>query len=48
MKSFSAFTRLFPGLFVQTVGGKWRPIDCLYNNKRITQWLEDMNFIFSY
>ena len=37
MTSFPAFT-LF---FVQK-------LSCLYNKKKITRWLEDMNFIFSW
>ena len=45
MTSFPALLRPF----VQTVGEKRRAIDLssVYNKKKITQWLEDMNFIFS-
>ena len=37
MTSSPAFTLLFV-----------RNYSCLYNKKKITQWLEDMNFIFSW
>ena len=37
MKSFPAFTLLFVQKY-----------SCLYNKKKITRWLEDMNFIFSW
>ena len=37
----------FSQLFVQTVSRKWQAIDGLYNKKKITWWLEDMNFVFS-
>ena len=42
MTSFPAFSRLF----VQTVCENCRAIDCVYNKKKISRWLEDMNFIF--
>ena len=37
MKSFPAFTLLVV-----------QKCSCLYNKKKITLWLEDMNFIFSW
>ena len=37
MTSFPAFTLLFVQKY-----------SCLYNEKKIIQWLEDMNFIFSW